>query len=131
MEGAYEVLAPLGVDTGLSSNRAVDHREQRRRQLHVRDASQIGRREEPGQVADHAAAQRQDGRVAAETPRKQLVGQVGPGRSRLRRFSWWQDERLGGTDGCGGAPHRRFVQWRHRLVGDDGIATGRAVLVQQ
>ena len=56
MERADQVLAQRVVDADLAADRAVDLRQQRRRHLDDRDAAQIGRRREAGDVADDAAA---------------------------------------------------------------------------
>ena len=48
------------VDADLAADRAVHLRQQRRRHLHDRDAAQVGGRGEPGDVADHAAAEGDD-----------------------------------------------------------------------
>ena len=60
MEGADQVLAVARVDAGLAADRAVDLGEQGGRHLHVSDAAQQDRRAEPGEVADHAAAEGHD-----------------------------------------------------------------------
>ena len=59
-----QILAGPQIDTGLAADRAVHHREQRRRHLVAIDAAQIGRRGKSRQVPDHAAAHR-EGRAAA------------------------------------------------------------------
>ncbi len=60
MERADQVLAVACVDPGLAADRAVDLRQQRGRDLHIGDAAQQGRGAEPSEVADHAAAERDD-----------------------------------------------------------------------
>ena len=60
MERADQVLAQRVVDADLAADRAVHLRQQRRRDLHDRDAAQVGRRGEAGGVADDAAADRDD-----------------------------------------------------------------------
>ena len=64
MEGADQVLAVRGVDRGLAADRGIDLRQQRGRHLHVVDAAAHGRGGKAGQIADHAAAER-DHQVAA------------------------------------------------------------------
>ena len=61
VERADQVLAERMVDADLAADRAVDLRQQRRRHLDDRDAAQVGGRGEAGDVADHAAADRDDG----------------------------------------------------------------------
>ena len=60
VEGADHVLAERMVDRGLAADRGVDLREQRRRDLDERHAALIDGRGEAGEVADDAAAQRDD-----------------------------------------------------------------------
>ena len=70
VERADHVLAARVVDRGLAADRGVDLGEQRGRHLDERDAALIGRRGETGEIADHAAAERDDQRVAvAAVPR--------------------------------------------------------------
>ena len=75
MKRADEILARRRVDAGLAADRRVDHREQARRHLHVRHAAHERRGDEAGEVADHAAAERDDRRVAPEAGGEQLVGE--------------------------------------------------------
>ena len=56
MKRADEVLAQRVVDADLAADRAVDLRQQRRRHLHDRDAAQVRRGREAGDVADDATA---------------------------------------------------------------------------
>ena len=58
VERADHVLAERMVDAGLAAHRRVDLREQRRRHLHERHAALVDRRGESRDVADDAAAQR-------------------------------------------------------------------------
>ena len=67
IEGADVVLAGAEVHGDLAAHGRVDLGEQRRRHLHEADAALVGGGDEPGEVADHAAAER-DQRVAAAQP---------------------------------------------------------------
>src|SRR5262249_39588449 len=58
MKGPDQILAELVVDRGLSSDRAVNLREQRRGNLNVVDPAQKSRGDKPRKVAHHAAAER-------------------------------------------------------------------------
>ena len=60
MKRANEVLAERVIDADLAADRAVDLRHQRRRHLHEAHAAQVGRRGKADQVADDAAADRDD-----------------------------------------------------------------------
>ena len=79
---------PAGeIDRGLAADRGVGHRDERRRQLDDRDAAEQRRRDEAGEIADDAAAERDDRRAAIEAARDQLVAQPLVGRERLARLA--------------------------------------------
>ena len=61
IEGADHVLAERMVDTGLSAHRGIDLRQQRRGHLDKRHPALISRGRKPGHVADHPAAERNQG----------------------------------------------------------------------
>ena len=64
VEGADQIL-PLGdIHRGLAAHRGIHHGKQGGRQLYAIDASHPASRGEAGQVADHAAAQREYAGVA-------------------------------------------------------------------
>jgi hypothetical protein len=73
VEGADQVLAARVVHPGLAADRGVDHREQRRRQLHDRDAALVRGCRESRDVADHAAAEREHHAVPVEARGDQRV----------------------------------------------------------
>ena len=56
MNHSDQVFPGLQIDSGFSTNRAVDHREQRRRNLNMRDAALKNGRDKSRNIADHAAA---------------------------------------------------------------------------
>ena len=70
---AHQIFARLQVNADLSADGAVHLRQQGRRYLHERDAAQISRRDKSGQIADHAAAQRDNKRFSFEPVHRQLV----------------------------------------------------------
>ena len=49
------------VDRGLAAQRRIDLRDHRGRNLHQRHAAHVGRRSKAGQIANHAAAEREHG----------------------------------------------------------------------
>ena len=61
------------VDRGLAAQRRIDLRDHRGRNLHQRHATHVGRRSKAGQVADHAAAQREHGAAPIEFRRDKRV----------------------------------------------------------
>ena len=73
VERADQVLALAQVHARLAADARVDHREQRRRHLDERDPAQIGRRREAGEIAHHAAAERDERAVAVGARAQQLV----------------------------------------------------------
>ena len=70
---ADEIFAGLQIDADLAADGAVHLRQQRRRHLHKRDAAQIRCRDKPRQIADHAAAERDDEGFAFEPVRREQV----------------------------------------------------------
>ena len=76
--GARVVLALGQVDAGLAAVGRVDLRDERRRELHDRHAALVGGGAEAGQVADHAAAER-DHVVVARHPGGRQRAQDAPG----------------------------------------------------
>ena len=88
MEGADEILAAAGVDAGLAADGGIDLRQQRRRHLHDAHAAPDDRRCEAGEVADDAAAERDDDVVPLDARGEDAVddlGEVGGSFSILRR----------------------------------------------
>ena len=69
MEGADQVLAVRRIDAGLAADRGIDLRQQRGRHLHEVEAAPHARRGEAGEIADHAAAERDD-QIAALDARR-------------------------------------------------------------
>ena len=125
MKRADEILARRRVDAGLSADRRVDHREQRRRHLHERNAAHERRRDEAGEVADDAAAERDDRRVAAEARGEQLVGEARPGLARLVRFAGGNREHAACATASSAARTRGAYSGPTLLVGDDRVAVRR------
>ena len=118
VEGADEVLAAGKVDAGLAAHRGVHLGEQRGRHLHEVDAALVAGGREPGDVADHSAAERDHDTVARDAPRDQGVLDGGERVERLVPLAVRDDV---GVD-AGGIGERRAeplqVQRCHRLVGD-------------
>ena len=124
VEGADEVLAGAGVEGGLAADRAVDLRQEGRRDLHEIDAAQQGRRGEPGDVADHPAAQCHQHRAAFDAAGQDIVDQPAEMGEILGPLARRQHDRVlrDAVLGEAGA-ERRQVMARDILVGDDdGLA---------
>ena len=119
VERADVVLAGAEVHGDLAADGRVHLGEQRRRHLHEADAALVGGRHEPGQVADHAAAEG-DQRVAAPQPAvvQHAVELLGAGEV-LLPLARRQDDLRGAQVGRQQAPARPVeVQRRHVLVAE-------------
>ena len=79
-----QVLPVRGVDPGLASHGGVHRREQRGRDRNERHPAEIGRGHEPREVGDHAAAEPDDHRVAAQAAGKEFVLEARLFRARFR-----------------------------------------------
>ena len=117
VEGPRKVLARGQIDAGLPAHRAVDHGKQRRWNLDKIDPAQERRRREAGQIAEHAAAQRDhDGAAVELAGRQELehLPQPGHGLAPLARR-----QRQHGAVGKR-RPHPRPVQAGHGGIGHHG-----------
>ena len=123
------------VHAGLAADRAVDLRQQRGRHLHERQAAQRGRRGEAGEIADHAAAQR-DHRGAPLDPRVQQlrsthVGVAYRGSSTASPGGTTISLRARSPVSASPARSAGRCSARHRLVGHDDRALLRQDRRQQ
>ena len=84
MKRAREIFSRGEIDAGFAADRTVDHREQRRWHLEKIDAAQIARRGKSADVADHAAANREERAVAIEFLRREKIEHAPEPRERLR-----------------------------------------------
>ena len=84
-----------GVDAGLAADRGIDLSQQSRRHLDEVDAAQQHGRREAGEVADHAAAQRHQRRLAVGTTIEQFVHQPAEAREVLAALAGRDRHRLG------------------------------------
>jgi hypothetical protein len=122
MEGADQVLALRDVHRGLAADRGIHHRQQRRGDLHAVDAAHPAGGGEAGHVADHAAAQRDHGRVAGGPQRREGLdhrGEIGQGLFGLAggdHVAGDLEARLGPAQGGFEAVG---VQRRHVRIADD------------
>ena len=93
VEGADQVLAARGVDAGLAADAGIHLGQQGGRDLHEGQAAQRGGGGEAGEVADHAAAERDHRRAALDAGGQQPVDEadIGAGFSGLARR---HDDRL-------------------------------------
>ena len=71
MKGAEQIFAVRRIDPGLAADGRVDLRQQRGRHLHEIDAAAQDRRRKAGEIADHAAAERDHQIVALDLGRDQ------------------------------------------------------------
>ena len=132
VEGADQVLAARVVDADLPADRRVDHRQQRRRALHERHAAQVRRRDEAGEVADDAAAKRDDGRTALRFVVEEPVVRRAHGLEALAGLAGGNREErgleAGGVQGC----ERRLAVLRAGVaVADHERRAAEAAVVHQ
>ena len=124
------------VDRCLAPYRRIHHREQRRGDLHHRNAAHVGRRDEAGEIADDATTQRNDRRVAPAAVREQGVGDRGPTLARLVLLAGGNDDRVHAITrhaATGSFDQRRGdvveIVRRDVVIGDDDISMRRGALL--
>src|SRR5207302_306416 len=83
-----QILAGLDVDAGFPPDRAVNHCQQRRGNLNVRNATMKNRGNKSGNIADHSAAETENKRPAIEAGRDHFFTNPLDHFERLRIFSW-------------------------------------------
>ncbi len=128
---AEQILTRGDVDTGLAADRGVDHREQGRRHLYQRDAAEVGRRDEAGEIVHDAAAERDHRRVAPELRGEHSVRQRCPGVARLVRFAGGEGEQLDlHTDRGQLCGEGLAVRFSHVRIRDERVRRRGAVLRQ-
>ena len=119
MEGADQILAERRVDRGLAADAGIDLREQRRRDLHQPYAAPQRGGAEAGEIADHAAAERDDDVAPLDMGGDQRVRnarELGIGFRRLARRA---DDDARRKSGAGKALHQIVeMQRRDVFVGD-------------
>ena len=121
VEGADQVLAMRGIDRGLAADRGIDLRQQRRRHLHVVEPAPHDRCGKAREIADHAAAERNDEIVALDAVPDQLVAERRKMRERFRALARRQHDGgslVGRLCHCGQS--RIEMMLRYVLVADDG-----------
>ncbi len=127
MKRAQQVLAARDVHAGLATDGGIDHRQQRRRHLHITDAPEVGRRHKPRYVAGHAAAQRDHDAVATEARFQQAVRQRRPGLSRLVPLARWERVEICAVTRLPQRGNERIAVARcHVRVADHRVRRGRA-----
>src|ERR1700752_4214362 len=94
MERADHVLGARVVDRRLAAYRRVDLREQCRGQLNEVDAALIARRSEPYEIADDAAAERDEAAVAVEAGLDEAIDDGRERRQGLVPLAVGNDHRL-------------------------------------
>ena len=96
VESADEVLAGGDVDRGLAADRTVDLGKQRGRYLDEMAATLDDGGGEPDEIADHAAAERDQMVAALDPQREQLVDQGRESCPALAALAGLEDDRDGG-----------------------------------
>ena len=109
MERADHVLCARMVDGRLATDRRVDLRKQRRGHLHEIDASLVARRRVAREVADDAAAQRDEATVTVKARVDEAVDDGGECRQGLVPLAVRDDDRLELAPAPQGRLHARKV----------------------
>ena len=120
VEGADQILAVGGIDRGLAADGRIHIRQQRGRDLHVIEPAPHHRRHEAGEIADHAAAERNRQIAALDARGDDRLADLLEDAIALRGFA-------GGNDDAArrhaGMAQRRFGRFemmaRDIVVGDD------------
>ena len=121
MECAGKVLALRRVDPRLAADRAIDQRQQGRRDLHEAHASPHYGGGKPSEIADHPAAQRHDEIAAFEAGLQQPFAQPAELSEALRRLSRLQHDRAAQT----ALSADRFLQRRQMKGGNVSVRYNR------
>jgi hypothetical protein len=123
MERAEQVFPLRRIDSSLAADRRVDLRQQRSRHLDEIDAAAQDRGREPGEIADHAAAERDHQIVAFDLGRDQRFADLFEAGIGFRTFTFLDNDARGGDAGL---RQRRLGFFQPVLcdvaVGDDGGA---------
>ena len=114
MERADEVLALRQVDRGLAPDRGVDLGDERRRDVHDRDAAQVRRGEEAGGVAERPATDGDDRLVALDPEPRQLARRGLEDRQALGRLALGKHHGRDGPAGRGEAGGQALTGGRPR-----------------
>ncbi len=101
MKRAEQVLALRRVDAGLAADRGIHLRQQRGRHLHEIDAAAQDRRCKAGEIADHAAAERDHQIVALDLGRDQRFGDLFETGIGFRPLAFLDDDSRGRNAGLG------------------------------
>ncbi len=136
IECSDQVLAEPMIDGYLAAYAGIDLGQEARRYLDERYAAHIGRRDEAGQITDHAAAERDDRRAAVQTVldafRIQLLGLRQALRRLANRYGAYSDIEAVRT---AQVAHLSGIVWTDVRVGNEQapsrVMTGCYVLAQQ
>src|SRR5689334_23865257 len=96
MKGADQVFSYRRVDSGLSSNRGIQHGQQRGRNLEMRNAPHVGGGDEAGKITGHSAAKADDSGVPAVSTFQHGVGQASPPLPRFGFLAGRERQRFAG-----------------------------------
>ena len=129
MKRADQVLAACVVDAGLAADRGIHLRQQRGRNLHEINSALVNGRNKPGQIADHAAAQRDQQAVARQPGLQQPVQHTAGIFKGFLRLAGGQRQAMCQRQSQTGA-HRFEVMRRHIAVADQAaLAPSRLGIV--
>ena len=131
MEGADQILARRRIDRGLAPHRRIDLGEQAGRDLDEVAAALEDRRREADQIADHAAAQRDDVIAPFDPAFEQRIAKPGQFVPALGSLARRQHDRIDAY-ADGSQPFLQPGKLRHgkMLVGDDDEAAAARIACQ-
>ena len=123
MKRAEQILSLRRVDPGLAADRGIDLRQKRGRHLHEIDAAAQDRGRESGEIADHAAAERDHQIVALDLRRDQRFADPFETGIGFRAFALLDNDSRAGNAGLRQRAFGFFQPVpRDIAVGDDGGA---------
>src|SRR5688572_11031211 len=126
VKGADHVLAQGVIDGGLAADRRIHLSKQRGGYLDEWHATLVDRGGKAREVANHAAAQGNDQRVAAAASLQQIIEQAVEGLPALGLFAIGDDD-LGNARAVHCTPHSLEIDGRNPLVGHDRRGAARQV----
>ena len=125
---AGEVFAAAKIDAGLAADRGIDHRDQRRRHVRVRNAAHVGGRSESEEIAGNAAADAEhDGRERSAPGREQRVEHALDGREALAPLARARSAKTSSAADPAGRDRRRAIARTCRLASQSTTHGARRV----
>src|SRR4029077_17706730 len=100
VHSADQIFSVTRVDSRLPADRAIHNCKKRRRDLNMRNTAMINRRDESGDVTDHAATETDDERFAIQSSSDHLLANCSDLLERFRLLACWNRDG-NGPKACG------------------------------